>query len=158
MTYLVLFLRPFLWLLMSLLIGGSYRWSSQPKIPHSKGCGNILIPAAAEFAGIGYFKMEKFANILNLQSLKKFVYYKYRGDFIYPEINRAWEKNQEEQFEEIRESGKTLSLAVDGQCDSLEHNATYNTATSLDVKTNKALDFKTVHVKVRFTSLVLLQP
>ena len=142
---------------MSLLIGCTYHWSSQPKIPHSKGCGNILIPATAEFAGIGYFKMEKFANILNLQFLKKYVYYKHRGDFIYPEINRAWEKNQEEQFEEIRESGRTLSLAVDGQCDSPGHNATYNTVTALEVKKKKILGFKIVHVKVRSTSLVLLQ-
>ena len=74
-----------MWSLISLLIGCTYRWSSQPKIPHSKGCGNILIPAAAELAGIKYFKIEKFANILNLQFLKKSVYYKHRGDFIYPE-------------------------------------------------------------------------
>ena len=141
-----------------MLIGCAYRWSSQSKIPHTKGCGNILIPAAAEFSGIGYFKMEKFANILNLQFLKKSVYYKHKGDFIYPEINRAWEKNQEEQFEEIRESGKTISLAVDEQCDSPGHDGTYNAATALDVKTNKVLDYKIVHVKVRSTSLLLLQP
>ena len=101
--------------------------------------------------------MEKFANILDFQLLKKTVCYKHRGDFIYPEINRAWEKNQEEQFEEMRESGRTLSLAVNGQCDSPGHNATYSTVTALDVKTNKVLDFKIVHVKVRSTSLVLLQ-
>ena len=58
----------------------------------------------------------------------------------------------------IRESGRTSFLAVDGQCDSPGHNATYNIATALDVKTNKVLDFKIVHVKVRSTSLVLLQP
>ena len=145
-------------LLISLLIGCAYRWSSQPKIPHSKGCGNILIPVAAEFAGIAYFKMEKFANILNLKFLKKSVYYKHKGDFINPEINRAWEKNQEEHFEEIRETGRTLFLAVDGQCDSPGHNATYNTVTALDVKTNKVLDFKIVHVKVRCISLLLLKP
>ena len=81
LTYLVLFLRSFLWLLISLLIGCSYCWSLQPKILHSKGCGNILIPAAAEFAGIGYFEMESFANILNLQFLKKSVYYKHKGEF-----------------------------------------------------------------------------
>ena len=142
MTYLVL-------LLISLLIGCTFRLSSQPKIPHSKGCGNILIPAAADFAGIGYFKMVKFANILDLQFLKKSVYYKHRGYFIYPEINKAWEKNQEEQFEEIRESGRTLSPG---------HNATYRTVTALDVKTNKVLDLTIVHVKVRSISLVLIQP
>ena len=62
-----------------MLIGCAYRWSSQPKIPHWKGCGNILIPAAAEVAGIGYFKMEKYANIINLKFLKKSVYYKHGG-------------------------------------------------------------------------------
>ena len=138
-----------------MLIGCAYLWSSQPKIPHSKGCGNILIPAAAEFAGIRYFEMEKLENILNLQFLKKSVYCKHRGDFIYPEINRAWEKNQEKQFEEIRESVRTLSLAVGGQCDSPGHNATYNTVTALDVKTNKVLDFKIVHVKVRHISGII---
>ena len=68
------------------------------------------------------------------------------------------EKNQEEQFEEIQESRRTLSLALDGQCDSAGHNATYNTVTALDVKTNKVLYFKIIHVKVRSTTpLVLLQ-
>ena len=90
-----------------MLIACTYRWSSQPEIPHSKGCGNILI-LAAEFAGIKYF--------------------------IYPEINRAWEKNQEEQFEEIREPGGMLPLALDGQCDSPGHNATYNTVTAQELK------------------------
>ena len=47
---------------------------------------------------------------------------------------------------------RTLSLAVDG------HNATYNTVTALHVKTNKVLDIKIVHVKVRSTSLVFLKP
>ena len=56
------------------------------------------------------------------------------------------------------ESGEPLSLAVDGQCDSPGHNATYNTVTALDVKTNKVLDFKIVHMKLRSTFLVLLQP
>ena len=111
-----------MWLLISLLIGCTYIWSSQPKIPDSKGFGNILIPAAAEFAGIGYFKMEKFANILNLQFLKS-PFTINMGDFIYLEINRSWEKNQEEQFEEIQESRRTFSLVVIRQCDSPGHNA-----------------------------------
>ena len=50
---------------------------------------------------------------------------------------------------------RTLSLAVDGQCDSPGHNATYNTATALDVKTNKVLDIKIVHVKVRHISGII---
>ena len=57
-------------------------------------------------------------------------------------------KNQREQINEIRESGRSLYLAADGQCDSPGHNATYNTMTMLDTKTNKILDFSIVHVKV----------
>ena len=57
----------------------------------------------------------------------------------------------------MQESRRTLSLALDGQCDSAGHNATYNTVTALDVKT-KVLYFKIIHVKVRSTTpLVLLQ-
>ena len=158
MTYLVLFLRSYS--IVTHIIAYRLRVSLviTTKNTPSKGCGNILIPAAAEFARIGYFKMETFANILNLQFLKKSNYYKHRGDFIYPEINRAWEKNQEEQFEEIWESGRTLSLAVAGQHDSPGHNTRYNTVTALDIKANKVLDFMIVHVKVRCISLLLLQP
>ena len=137
-----------------MLIGCTYRWSSQPKIPHLKGCGNILVLAAAEVAGIGYFKIEKFANILNLQFLKS-PFTINMGDFIYLEINRSLEKNQGEQFEEIQESRRTFSLVLIRQCDSPGHNARYNTVTTLDVKIN-ILDIKIVYVKVRFSSLVLL--
>ena len=61
-------------------------------------------------------------------------------------------KMQEEQLEEMQVPGRTLSLAVDW------HNATYNTVRALNVKTNKVLDIKIVHVKVRSTSLVFLKP
>ena len=75
-------------------------------------------------------------------------YYEHRGDVIFPEVYSAWTKNQREQINEIRESGRSLYLAADGQCDSPGHNATYNTMTMLDTKTNKILDFSIVHVKV----------
>ena len=37
----------------------SYKCSSQPKLSHATGSGNIMITAAAEFAGIGYYKITK---------------------------------------------------------------------------------------------------
>ena len=76
------------------------------------------------------------------------MYYDHRANFIYPEIDSAWRKNQEEQVAEITKLGKPLRLALDGQCDSPGHNATYNTVTAIDTNTNKVLDFKIVHVKV----------
>ena len=44
---------------------------------------------------------------------------------------------------------------MDGQRYSPGHNTTYNTVTALDIKTNKVLDFKIVHVKVRCISLII---
>ena len=124
----------------------NYRWTSQPLLPNTRGCGNILIPAAVEFARIG--KPRKFAEILKLRFIDKRNYYEHGGDFIFPKVHSAWEKNGHEQINEIRESGRSLYLAVDGQCDSPGHNATYNTVTMLDTETNKILDFSIVHVKV----------
>ena len=107
-----------------------------------------MIPAAAEFAGIGFTKLRKFTEILRLRFIDKTNYYEHRGGFIFPEVHSAWKKNQREQINEIRESGRSLYLAADGQCDSPGHNVTYNTVTMLDTKTNKILDFSIVHVKV----------
>ena len=41
-----------------------------------------------------------------------------------------------------------LESAVDGQCDSPGHSATYNTVSATDAETNKVINFRVVHVKV----------
>ena len=41
-----------------------------------------------------------------------------------------------------------LELALDGQCDSPGHNATYNTVSAIGTTTNKLINFRVVHVKV----------
>ena len=41
-----------------------------------------------------------------------------------------------------------LELALDGQCDSPGHNATYSTVSAIDTATNKLINFRVVHVKV----------
>ena len=83
------------------------------------------------------------------------MYYEHRGNFVFPEIDHAWRKNQKEQIEEIKSSERELELSVDGQCDSPGHNATYSTVTAMDTKTNKVLNFKIVHVKVCVIYLLL---
>ena len=120
---------------------------------HAKAAGNILVIAAAEFAGIGFLKLSKFASLLNLKFIQKTSFYDHRKKFIFPEIDSAWKKNQREQIQEITESGRKLELAVDGQCDSPGHNATYNTVSAMDAHTNKVLNFRVVHVKVIFNTL-----
>lgn len=129
-------------------LGCSYIWSSQPTLSYKKSAGNVLMVAAAEFAGIGFTKLNKFAEVLRLKMFSSTSFYQHRADYVYPEVNHAWQKNQSEQLQEIISSGRSLELAADGQCDSPGHNATYNTVTFLDSATNKILDFSVVHVKV----------
>ena len=107
-----------------------------------------MITAATELSGISYNKISKFAKLLNLQFISKTMYYNHRGNFVFPEIDHAWRKNQQEQIHEIIESGRGLVLAADGQCDSPGHNATYSTVSAMDTTTNKVLNFKIIHVKV----------
>ena len=107
-----------------------------------------MLTVATELAGISYNKIAKFANILNLKFLSKSMYYQHRSNFVFPEIDHAWQKEQQEQINEIQESGRSIDLAVDGQCDSPGHNATYCTVTAMDTFTNKVLNFRIVHVKV----------
>lgn len=130
------------------LLGCHYTWSSQPNITSKISIGNVLVTAATEFAGISFTSLHKFANLLNLKFFGSSTYYNHRRDYIYPEVDHAWIKNQVEQVDEIVESGRSLNLAADGQCDSPGHNAAYNTVTMMDTHTNKVLAFKVVHVEV----------
>ena len=41
-----------------------------------------------------------------------------------------------------------LELALDGQCDSPGHNATYNTISAIYTTINKLINLRVVHVKV----------
>ena len=76
------------------------------------------------------------------------MYYEHRANFVFPEVAHAWRIDQEKQIKEIKDTGRELNLAVDGQCDSPGHNATYSTVTAMDIGCNKVLDFKIIHVKV----------
>ena len=108
-----------------------------------------MITTATELAGIPFEKIQKFANILKLKFIHKTMYYEHRSNFVFPEIDHAWRKNRNAQIEDIIASGRKLELAIDGQCDSPGHNASYSTVTAMDTFNNKVLNFKIVHVKVR---------
>ena len=83
-----------------------------------------------------------FANAISPVSCISFT-----GDYVFPEINKAWDEHQKFQISEITASGRSLELGLDGQCDSPGHNATYCTVSAMDAETNKVLDFKVVNVK-----------
>ena len=46
--------------------------------------------AAAEFAGIGYAKLQKFSSLLNWKILQKTSFYEHRRWYVFPEIDIAW--------------------------------------------------------------------
>ena len=61
--------------------------------------------------GIGFIKLQTFAEILRLELINKTNYYEHRGDIIFPEVHSAWKKNQRLQINEIQEFGRSLYLA-----------------------------------------------
>ena len=103
---------------------------------------------AAEFAGNGYKKLQKFSSLLNLKIPQKTSFYEHCWPLVFPVIDAAWRKNQLEQIEDIKSSGRMLELALDGQRDSPGHNATYNTVSVINTVTNKLISFRVVQVKV----------
>ena len=76
------------------------------------------------------------------------MFYELRKQFVFPEIDAEWRKNQVQQIEEIKKCGRVLELTVDGQCDSPGHSTIYNTVPAIDAETNKVINFSVVHVKV----------
>ena len=60
------------------------------------------------------------------------MFYEHRKQFVFPEIDAAWRKNQVQRIEEI----------VPG------HSATYNTVSAIDAETNKVINVRVVDVKV----------
>ena len=127
---------------------GDIEWSSQPKLACTRGAGNLLITGAAELAGLSITKLLKFSRIMNLKMISESMYYRHRTNFVFPEIDAAWKKDQSKQIEEIKSKNRALSLGMDGQCDSPGHNATYSTVSAMDSHTNKILHFQIIHVKV----------
>ena len=76
------------------------------------------------------------------------MFYEHRKQFVFPETDAAWRKSQVQHIEEMKKCGGVLELAVDEQCDSPGHSATYNTVPAIDAETNKVINFRVVHVKV----------
>ena len=63
---------------------------------------------------------------------------------MFPEIDIYWDRHQKELLQSINEP---VQLAIDGQCDSPGHSATYCTVTAMDLNTEKILNFEIIDVK-----------
>lgn len=127
--------------------GCVYRWSSQPLLGAAAGAGNLMVTAAADMVGIPFPKLKRFAFVMNLKMIEKTTFYRLRGQYVFPEINKAWSLHRKKLISEMKSAPEKISLGVDGQCDSPGHSATYCTVTSMDTKTNKVLDVEVVNVK-----------
>ena len=69
------------------------------------------------------------------------------GDYVFPEIDQAWIREQRNVIESIKRDSRDLYLGIDGQCDSPGHSATYCTVIVMDTRTNKVADLNVVNVK-----------
>jgi len=127
--------------------GCLFEWSSQPQTYGTKGTGNVSFVAATEMAGITVQKMFRFVDLLNLKMISERNYYYLRESYVYPAIDHAWKTYQSKLYEEARLVENGIRIAIDGQCDSPGHNASYCTVTATNVSNNKVIDFQIVHVK-----------
>ena len=64
------------------------------------------------------------------------------GAYVFPQVHKFWEEHKSKIYNEMKCQGTKRDIAVDGQCDSPGHNATYCTVTAMDTKVNKVVDIE----------------
>lgn len=129
---------------LSCVNGCKYRWQSQPSQSGTKGVGNLLLSASVFFSGIHFAKFEQFCNNINLKSISEDTYVQLRKKFVFPVIEKAWNKEQNALMTTKKSDQSEVVLCGDGRCDSPGHSAKYCTYTFLDVQSQKIIDFKVI--------------
>ena len=123
----------------------TFHWTSQPQL-HNKPAGNILIPAAIVLTGESYESMKQFSNALNLNFVNKDQFYGVQNKIVFPVINNAYEKQQKDVIETLKEKKSSVDLCGDGRSDSPGHDAKYGTCSLMDEATGHIIDFSLVQV------------
>ena len=123
----------------------TFHWASQPQL-HNKPAGNILIPAAIVFTGESYESMKQSSNALNLNFVNKDQFYGVQDKIVFPVINNAYEKQQKDVIETLKEKKSSVDLCGDGRSDSPGHDAKYGTYSLMDEATGHIIDFSLVQV------------
>ena len=108
--------------------------------------GNILIPAAIVFTGGSYESMKQFSNALNLNFVNKDQFNGVQDKIVFPVIDNAYEKQQKDVIETLKEKKTSVDLCGDGRSDSPGHNAEYGTYSLMDEATGHIIDFSLVQV------------
>ena len=120
------------------------KWTSQPEV-NQVPAGNILIPAAVVFTGGTFEQTKQFARALNLNFVNKDQFYETQRKVLFPVINSAYEKQQQQVINKVNEKNE-INLCGDGRSDSPGHNAKYGTYSLMDETSGKIVDFSLVHV------------
>ena len=131
---------------LSCLSGCNFIWQSQTSIPGVKGEGNLALSAGLFFSGIQFAKFQQFSSAIKLKSIGENCYYTLRDEYVFPVIDKHWEKEQTRVINTLKDRVEPVTLAGDGRCDSPGHGAKYGTYTMLDVVSDQVVDFKAVSV------------
>ena len=96
--------------------------------------------------GGSYESMKQFSNALNLNFVNKDQFYGVQDTIVFPVINNAYEKQQKDIIETLKEKKSSVDLCGDGRSDSPGHNAKYGTYSLMDEATGRIIDFSLVQV------------
>ena len=120
------------------------QWNSQPLV-NKTPAGNLLLASAILFTGNTFTPVNNFAECFGLEFIKESTFYEIQNEYLFPVINAAWEKEQQNTLRQVKMKG-AVSLNGDGWCDSSGHNAKYGTYTLMDNNTGKITTFSIVQV------------
>ena len=120
------------------------QWNSQPLV-NKTPAGNLLLASAILFKGNTFTPVNNFAKCFGLEFIKESTFYEIQNEYLFPVINAAWEKEQQNTLRQVKMKG-AVSLNGHGRCDSPGHNAKYGTNTLMDDNTGKITAFSIVQV------------
>ena len=121
------------------------KWDSQPK--HGRmPLGNLLLSGAILCSGQTYERVAHMCRLINIRIPSGTTYDSYQSDYLIPEINQAWEFEQEAAIMEVLQQDTPVRLAGDGRCDSPGFCAKYCLYSHMDLATNKLLSLQLVQV------------
>jgi solute carrier family 8 (sodium/calcium exchanger) len=122
-------------------------WFSQPFVG-GKPAGNLLQSAGILLSGSIPTKVLRMYKLMNVPSISMSTYTNHQRHYLYPSISHVWHNYQQDYIDDAVASGRSVSLAGDGRCDSPGHCAKYGSFNVLDLQENAVVDVQLVQVKL----------
>ena len=123
-------------------------WFSQPFVG-GKPAGNLLQSAGILLSGSIPTKVLRMYKQMNIPSISMSTYINHQRYYLYHSIAHVWRNYQQDYIDDTVASGRSVSLAGDGRCDSPGHCAKYGSFNVLDLEENAVVDIQLVQVKLR---------